>query len=443
MSSLTSAADEPVCRSRYSGLAIVPIIAITVLFLAVFGNGIDIARNVDRSQGVSISFQVVFRIAVGTCALAVGAWGWWRLPAVRQLLQTSRGWLVMVFIAGAFLSITQSPEKPVSLFVASMVLGYTLLTLTCLALFSFKTVAITVMLAVWAYVLLGWGAYLFYPEIGVFKEFLSLTQSVDRMGGVGHPNTTGRSVCLATVMLLVACKQHWIHWRWAVAAVPLLILTLIETKSRSPVIATVLAIGIVCLPLLKIRSIYLLIAAVFLAGAASLLYVESTSGLDLFLEKTLLKTSKSGSLREITSLTGRTEIWQESLKFIRSSPLLGHGGGSSAKIMFEHSGHAHNMLLETALLYGIPITLVVATLLMLNIKDSFCSRIPMIPEFTVFVVVLGLVESPMVGMPADPILALWLASIFAKPLQELEQRSAASVAKQRLPSSDVAYPAMV
>lgn len=442
MSSITQA-TEPVCRLRYRSIAILPMIAITVMFLAVFGNGIDITRNVDRSQGVSISFQVLLRIGVGLSALAAGAWGWWRLPTVRRLLQTHRGWLIFVFICGAFLSILQSPEKPVSLFVALMVLGYSLLTLTCLSLFSFKTVSITVMLAVWAYVLLGWGAYLFYPEIGVFKEYLSLTQSVDRMGGVGHPNTTGRSVCLATVMLLVACKQNWISWRWAIPAIPLLVLTLIETKSRSPVIATVLAIGVVCLPLLNVRSIYLLIAGLFVAIAATSLYIESTSGLDLFLEKTLLKTSKSGSLQEITSLTGRTEIWQEAIHHISSSPLIGHGGGSSAKIMFEHSGHAHNMLLETALLYGIPITLVIATLLMLNIKDSFCSKIPMIPEFTVFVVVLGLVESPMVGMPADPILAMWLASIFAKPVEEMEQKSAATVAKQRLHLPDSSYPAVV
>jgi len=443
MSSITLASNQPVCRLRYPGIAILPGIAITVLFLAVFGNGIDIARNVDRSLGVSISFQVLFRIGVGACALAVGVWGWWRLPVVRRLLQTNRGWLVIAFIGGAFLSIFQSPEKPVSLFVASMIFGYSLLTLTCLSLYSFKTVSLTVMLAVWAFVLLSWGAYLFYPEIGVFKEYLSLTRSVDRMGGLGHPNTTGRSVCLATVMLLVACKQQWISWRWAIPAIPLLVLTLIETKSRSPVVATALAIGIVCLPLLKLRWIYLVIAGLFVALAASLLYIESTAGLDLFLEKTLLKTSKSGSLQEITSLTGRTEIWEESIKHIRSSPLIGHGGGSSAKIMFEHSGHAHNMLLETALLYGIPITLVVVTLLMLNIKDSFCSRIPMIPEFTVFVVVLGLVESPMVGMPADPILALWLASIFAKPLQELEQQSAATVAEQRLHLPYGSYPGVV
>ncbi len=443
MSSITLTTDQPECRLRYSGIAIVPSIAITLLFLAVSGNGIDIARNVDRSLGVSLSFQVLFRIGVGLCALGVGVWGWWRLPAVRQMLQTNRGWLVIAFICGAFLSIIASPEKPVSLFVASMVLGYTLLTLTCLALFSFKTVSLTVTWAVWSYVLLSWIAYLFYPEVGVYKEFLSLTQSVDRMGGVGHPNTTGRSVCLATVMLLVSCRQGWISWRWAIPAIPLLVLTLIETKSRSPVIATALAIGIVSLPVLKIRSIYLLIAGVSVTIAASLLYIESTSGLEPFLEKTLLSTSKSGSLQEITSLTGRTEIWQEAGQHIQSSPWIGHGGGSSAKLMYAHSGHAHNMLLETAVLYGIPVTLIIATLLMLNIKDAFCSRIPVIPEFTVFVFVLGLVESPMVGMPADPILALWLASIFAKPLQALEHKSAATVAERRLQVREGSYPAMV
>ncbi len=425
MSSSVVLQDPGVSRLRYRGIPIMPWIGIVILFLAVFGNGIDITRDVDRSRGVSISFQVVLRILVGACALAVGIWGWWRLPAVRGLLTTGRGWLVVSFIVGAFLAILQSPERPVALFVASMVLGYTLLTLTCLTLYDFKTIAMTVMLAVWLYVLGGWVAYLLFPEIGVFKEFLSLTQSVDRMGGLGHPNTTGRSVCLATVMLLVACKQGWVNWRWTLLAIPVLILTLIESKSRSPVIATAIAIGIVGLPLLKYSTTYLAIAGVTFAVFASMIYIELNSGTDLFVQKALLSSTKSGSLREITSLTGRTEIWQEALKHIRSSPIVGHGGGSSSKIMFEHSGHAHNLLLEAALLYGIPVAFVIAALLLLNIRDSIYSKIPVIPEFTAFVVILGMVESPMVGMPADPILALWLATIFAPPLKTLELQTAA------------------
>ena len=424
----SSFAIEPTdCRMPYRGIPIMPWIGIVVLFLAVFGNGIDITRNVDRSQGVSISFQVVLRIFVGTCALGIGIWGWWRLPAVRRLLTTTRGWLVVSFICGAFLAIAQSPEKPVALFVASMVLGYSLLTLTCLTLFNFKTIVMTVMLAVWLYVLGGWVAYIAFPEVGVFKEFLSLTQSVDRMGGLGHPNTTGRSVCLATIMLLVACKQGWINWRWVYLGIPVLVLTLIATKSRSPVIATAVAIGIVCLPLLKYRYTYFALAGAALVVVAAMLYIELDSGMDLFVQQTLLKTTKSGTLREITSLTGRTEIWQEAIGHIKASPLIGHGGGSSSKIMFEHSGHAHNLLLETALLYGIPVTFVVATLLLLNIRDSMYSKIALIPEFTAFAVILGCVESPMVGMPADPILALWLATIFASPLAELENQSVATL----------------
>ncbi len=203
-----------------------PVFGLIVLFLAVFGNGIDINRDVDRSQGVSISFQVVLRIVVGLSALFTGLWGWWRLPAVRQLMVTYRGWLMIGFVVFAYIAVPNSPERPVALFVATMMLGYLLLTMTCLVLFGFRTVAIVVMAAVWAYVLLGWVAYFVFPEFGVYREFLSLTQYVDRMGGLGHPNTTGRSVCLGTVMLLVACKQRWISRLWALPVLPLLFATL-------------------------------------------------------------------------------------------------------------------------------------------------------------------------------------------------------------------------
>ncbi len=187
-------------------------------------------------------------------------------------------------------------------------------------------------------------------------------------------------------------------------------------------IATVVAIAIVCLPLLRYRVTYLLIGSCCLVGFLGLTYIESTKGLDALLEKVLLSSSKSGSLREITSLTGRTEIWQESIRLISQSPLLGYGGGSSARILVEYSGHSHNILLETALLYGVISASLVTLLLCLNIKDAIYCKIPMIPEFTAFVVILGMVESPMVGMPADPILALWFAAIFARPLQLLEAR---------------------
>ncbi len=398
-----------------------PLLCRIVLFLAVFGNGIDITRGVDRGAGVSLSPQVVFRIAVGMAALAVAVWGWWRLPAVRLLMQSYRGWLFAAFVATAMLAIPTSVERPVSIFVASMLFGYTLLANSCLALHGYRTVVMDILWAVFLYVLIGWVVYLVYPEVGVYREYLTMTQSVDRMGGLGHPNTLGRSACLVLIMTLVACRQRWLSWHVMWFMIPLFIATMIESKSRSPVIGTAIAIAVFCLPLLRDRGTYALAAVGVLFLASIGIILEAWVGLDFLIQRLLPSATKSGDLSELTSLTGRTDIWRESIHYILERPLIGYGGGTSAKIMFEHSGHAHNMLLETALLYGIPAALIVAGLLAINIKDSIEGKIPMVPEITTFLVLLALVESPMVGMPADPLLGLWLACLFAKPLMRLEQ----------------------
>jgi exopolysaccharide production protein ExoQ len=412
---------ETSSRLAYSRLAIMPIASRVVLFLAVFGNGIDITHGVDRGQGVSLSFQVVLRIATGLGALAIGSWAWWRMPTVRKLLYSYRGWLVLAFICFAYGAVINSVELPVSLFVATMLLAYTLLACACITMHGFRVIVMDVLWAVLLYVILSWGVYIYYPDIGTFKEYLTMTQSVNRMGGLGHPNTLGRSTCLVAVMMLVAARERWIPWQMLIPVAPFLVITLIESKSRSPVIATACAIIVFCLPLLRDRMTHLMIALAVLASACGLLIVEATQGTDWFLKKQLLSITKSGDLTELTSLTGRTEIWAEACRLILQRPWLGFGGGTSAVVMVEQSGHAHNMLLETAILYGIPAALIVLALLFVNIKDSIYGSIPMIAEVTTFVVLLGMVESPMVGMPADPLLGLWLACIFARPLASLER----------------------
>jgi exopolysaccharide production protein ExoQ len=422
MSSVAFSNESMPVRLERAKFAVMPFISRVVLFLAVFGNGIDITRGVDRGQGVSLSFQVVFRIGIGMCALLVAVWAWWRLPAVRIQLMSYRGWLMLGFILCGLIAIPGSVEMPVSIFVASMLFGYTLLAVTCLALHGYKTIVLDIMWAVLLYVVLGWVFYIGFPEIGVYREYLSMTQSVDRMGGMGHPNTLGRSVCLVLIMMLVACRQRWVSWKILILIVPLFVATMIESKSRSPVIATLCAILVFCLPLLRQRVTYLLVACGLMAVAAVVFTIDATIGIDLFIQRALPSVTKSGDLSELTSLTGRTEIWSESWRFILERPWTGYGGGTSARIMHEHSGHAHNMLLETALLYGIPAALIVATLLCINIKDSIDGRIPMVAEITAFLVLLAFVESPMVGMPADPLLGLWLACLFARPLDTMERQ---------------------
>lgn len=394
----------------------------------------DITHDADRSVGVSLSLQVLFRIVVTLSAAGLGCWGWWRLPGVRSLMINHRGWLFMLLAIGTFLAVPTSDEPLVSLFVAFSSLAYMLLCLTCLCLFGLKRLLLDSMWAIWLFVVISWWLYLLVPEIGVHIEFLSITQSVERMGGLGHPNTLGRNVCLGMLMIVVAVHKRWIPWYYLVAGLPIFVATLIESKSRTPVVALVASIVFFGLPLLKERSTFLLIALAIAVGLAGMVLVEACGGLDRVSNSALRKVAKSGELSEITSATGRTEIWSEAWAKIVDRPLFGYGGGTSGRVMKEHSGHAHNLILEMLLLFGFPTTLLLMCLLVLNVRDVMRKDCAMLPEILVFILILGLVESPLFGMVPDPLMCVWLLCIFGTVIERSQR--AATVAGNRVNEYD-------
>lgn len=412
----------PSIRKPLLSVAIFPQLLQLALLLAVFANGIDIARS-DRAQGVSLSPQVLARIALAIVSLGLGAWGWWRLETVRKIMMTARGWVFLLFVASQCISVPMSIEPKTAGFVAMAMMSYGLLVTSALVVLGIRRTILTIVVATYSYVVVSWLVYLLVPEIGIFKEYLTMTDSVQRMGGLGHPNTVGRSACHITLLLLICVRERWVSWRWLVLALPLLFATLIATKSRSPIAATAVGVVIFAWPLLRDRATYFLAAISVCLVAGGALFIESTQGIDFFLSRHVLKTTKSGDMQEITSLTGRTEIWEAAIGHIKASPWFGYGGGTSSNVMIDYSGHAHNIYLETALNHGIPTALLFVVLTLFTLKDALSGRIVVLPEMMAFILVLGMVESPIVGMPSDPLLCLWHCCIFLGPYQYLTQKS--------------------
>jgi O-antigen ligase len=79
-----------------------------------------------------------------------------------------------------------------------------------------------------------------------------------------------------------------------------------------------------------------------------------------FSDQILLKVvSRSGSADELTSLTGRTEIWYTVLKLVEQRPWTGYGYASSVFVLPEYANsigfatsHAHNLALQLLLTTG-------------------------------------------------------------------------------------------
>lgn len=382
------------------------------LFAAVLGNGIDIARLDDRAEGVTLSFQVILRLITTGSACVCGTWGWWRLAEVRAALMTRRGATALALVSCALVASITSASPKVAFFVASGIGFYMLLTLTCLSLFGIRRTLMDANLALWAFVIISWILRFTKPEMAVFNEYLSLEETLPRFGGLGHPNVLSAIQCLALLLTVALVQDQRIKAWWLIPAILLGLATLIETKSRTSVIAFIFTLGIISLPLWRRRVILLIpmagLAAMFLVGA----YVEVTQGIDRVFGELSVKLTKTGSVDELTTATGRTEIWVEAVRLIAKSPLTGYGGGTSSQVMAEHSGHAHNLILEPTVLFGIPAALCLIVLLSINVYESVLNRAFFVRIFTSYLLVLGLVESPLFGLVPDPMMCIWMACIF-------------------------------
>ena len=100
------------------------------------------------------------------------------------------------------------------------------------------------------------------------------------------------------------------------------------------------------------RIVYFLFAGCLGVGAL-FLFFASVSNPDTWAEKLLSKVTKSGSVNELTSATGRDAIWAETVSLIQQRPVLGYGAATSKSLLAEYSHYTHNMFLNVSLSAGV------------------------------------------------------------------------------------------
>ena len=129
--------------------------------------------------------------------------------------------------------------------------------------------------------------------------------------------------------------------------------------------------------------------------------------------------SRTGDISEISTLTGRTELWGYIWTKISERPLLGWGyNGTEAMISREWASdyagsgvNAHNMILQSLLSVGFLGTLPVLALLGVLITRFVRRPDPIRDLIAIFVMVTGIGE---VGFCATPVLltlvVFWVAA---------------------------------
>lgn len=228
-------------------------------------------------------------------------------------VQGPLAWAVLLYLGWAFLSATWTDE-----------LLLTARRLAVLAIFAVAAVDVAGRFTVREVVKFAVFLTSVYLGLSLFVELRSGTfrplMPGYRFGGLMHPNGQGVNcgilLLAATTLARSEKGQRPVYWMVAAAALPFLLLT----RSRAALAAAAFGM-LVCWTrgLTGLRKLTLAVGFCFAASLALLVLPGEGVARMVFLDR---------DLDSVSTLTGRTPLWQECLSWAAHRPLLGYGYGS-------------------------------------------------------------------------------------------------------------------
>jgi O-antigen ligase len=266
----------------------------------------------------------------------------WSPDVVRDLARPPARWL-FAWAAVAAVSVLWSVESRPAVLVGLSFLG-------------------SAVLVVWYVGRAGWDRFLRLAVAGgtgyLVVCFIAELTWVDepRAGGrlIGlsfSPTSIGTTATMIGVAAIVLADRTR-TWRWLLVVGPVVTVAEVWADSRGATLALVVAAAWV---LTRDRARLRLVVVVTAAVLAVLVVVTYASGDEAAL-------TRSGQASEATSLTGRTDVWPEALRFIGERPVLGWGAGTSSDLyaslvwqgrLWWFAYDSHQMFLSVALETGI------------------------------------------------------------------------------------------
>lgn len=274
------------------------------------------------------------------------------------------------------------------------------------------------------YLVGSWIAYIVFPEIGVHKEYTTGSDSVQRMGGLGHPNELGIISAYATLLAAGMLKTRRMHPLMCVAAMGLGALTLLTCFSRTATACCMLGLAtIFWTELRRMGNAYFY--GLFVMAGCVVAYVATGMGwADIFLQNLVGKITKSGSIDELSTATGRTDIWTEAFRLISESPALGYGYCGARFVMEDFSYHAHNIVLNAAIYAGIFASMVILAMIFVIIRGILLRPDPVIDGLAVCMLAGGMLEG-LLGAPSPAAsVTIWICILLWRPMN-MDQTSLA------------------
>lgn len=385
--------------------------------LALLGVTVANQTHIETKDAVKLAGTLEISIRLGFTGLAglLGAYGFVFIPKIRQAFYTFPGFWVFGIAVFNLIGTTLSPLRGFSfpyLVTLGAVILFSPMALHTLGSKRFIQVILVSMLIS---LVASWFLFLAMPEYGVAIEITDAagTESVARMGGTSHPNTlAGTSVLMIVILAYLFFEKRISFW----LASPLFMLclaTLIATGTRVALIAAFFAIAFVyrhvwwrkdVLPISVVLLMLIPCIGIFLLSDDSVTFGSAIAK----------STTRSGDLEEISTVTGRAEIWEHVIGMIADRPIQGYGPGT-AKYYLEQEGmllHCHNVVLSLAFAGGFVCGLFALMMFLNQLFVSIQGKYKLAALISFVVIINSLTETPIFDYVPGLPTVLWLAAIF-------------------------------
>ncbi len=347
-----------------------------------------------EKQVVGLDAPVLLKLLMTGLAGLCGLYGFIAIARVRQMLLSLPGlWLTL--LAATFVVASVTSITPIYSIGATLGLWSVLLFMaTMVAMVGpFKTVQ-AVLLGIALFVAGSWVAYLAVPELGVLSEAQVASESAVRMAGLSHPNALGQFSALAAGLIFVLWRQRQLTGPIYFGIFAMSAGALALSISRASLIALLVATGFVYRDRIFrfLGPIGSAFALLVLCGSL-LAAATTTSAAQQLMQNFVQQVTKSGELEEITTLTGRTEIWMYAVNRLAEKPWTGFGPATSKVVLEDHVNYTHNLWLHIFLSSGILGGLILIALTIGRLFQAVVRPARLIDFIIIFTFVNGLVEN--------------------------------------------------
>lgn len=371
----------------------------------------------------SIDFQTIIRLLAFSCLFL--------LPLIYRkvwiALAKSRSELLLIILF-AFLLCTSpiAPNPGFSAFNAfSMIIGYVYAIMLIEVVGQKGTVKLLVLLG-GSICVISLIVLLVNPEFAKMQAWDGFEiADVNRLKGItGSANGMGSIASLTILFTVLFYKDFDRNWRKiGIYAVIASLFCLYLSNNRMSMLATVIALWY-----------YYAIVRGKAAGVVGSLISFSVAAvvLSLFSNEIFSALSRSGDASEITSGTGRAEIWNVVLELWAASPFIGYGYSSASAILpldprlFSVAAHAHNMYLEILFSGGMIGFILLILFLVSTISVAVRNKQWKFLAILIFFIVRGLTEAtPFSGVASynSMILFILVAGIYRPSIERLNARA--------------------